>query len=675
MPEAGKARATKSHAHPKPDLPPDERVLTRRQAEYLAETTQLELRQLEGRRLRELDELLKFRIDPTLLFFRKVCGRVVRKDPLTGILYGVPNATVYVEDTDCSFLGFFPVEHPWWWLWPIVCHREVIATAHTDACGNFCVFIPRWDIDRILRLRRKRICYPDIFRPSIRDLIPELVLRPRPVDPNPPDPPPFNPDIIERIAQIAALGGPDTAQSVLRLRAGASFGDDISVLEDVLDRPAFAEPLPPPLSEEAVKRLEQIELAPGRDEAAKAPTAAGLTSILAERVLGPFIRCHDIIVAEWQTIVDIPDITFRVEQDTDGDGDEEVIHSESFFDVRWNAGYIGPVTLYANASALISHVCQGPSIPCVNVPSINTVGLMPLIATHHNNGTGYATRVNRPRPLGLSSNAQVSPGQAPYAGTLQLHGCHHITNGVFYRLLYSFNGNAEVPFLGLEWYAPRLGGGAPIHFVPDNQGWYPIVPAAQLVFPHWLLNWPTSAGGTYDIRLQIGDGAKNPVGAPSAVVKMRIDNSPPNVGFVELRWRPVGGAYLPQNTYFSPFTCIVIQRPPVDIEVEVRWFASATHFRNAFLSGSGCGGGNPVPQPPPSNFDHWHQNFGDNAVFRIASFVVPAGVPQGAYGFRVDAWGRAFNAAGDGGGPATNWLTNYNYSYNAVHLPVAIIDA
>ena len=66
--------------------------------------------------------------------------------------------------------------------------------------------------------------------------------------------------------------------------------------------------------------------------------------------------------------------------------------------------------------------------------------------------------------------------------------------------------------------------------------------------------------------------------------------------------------------------------------MEVRWSAGATHFRNAFLSGSGCGGGNPVPQPPPSDFDHWHQDFGANAVFRVASFVVPAGVPQGAYG-------------------------------------------
>ena len=542
MPEARKAPESKVEGDLKPDLPPDQRVLTRRQAEYLAETARLDLRQLEGRRLGELDELLKFRIDPTLLFFRKVCGRVVRRDPITGIVYGVPNATVYVEDTDCSFLGFFPVEHPWWWLWPITCHREVIATAHTDGCGNFCVFIPRWDIDRILRLRLKRICYPDIFRPSIRDLVPELVLPPHCVNPNPPDPPPFNPDFVERVAQVAALGGPDTAQSLLRLRAGARFGDDLSILTDVLDGPVFAEPVPPPLSEEAVKRLGQIEHLPLGHEAAKSLTPAGVSRLLDGRAVGPFIRCRDVIVAEWQTILDVPDITFRVEQDTDGDGTDEVIYSESYFDVRWNAGYIGPVTLYASADAIVSHVCEGPSIPCVDTPTIETVGLMPLIATHHDNATGYATRVNRPRPLGLSSSPQVSPGRAPYAGTLQLHGCHHIPNGAFYRLLYSFNGNAQVPFLGLEWYAPRLGGGAPIHFVPDNQGWYPIVPAAQLVFPHWLLNWPTSAGGVYDIQLQIGNAAKNPVGAPSAVVKMRIDNSSPNVGFVQLRWRPVGGA-------------------------------------------------------------------------------------------------------------------------------------
>jgi hypothetical protein len=53
---------------------------------------------------------------------------------------------------------------------------------------------------------------------------------------------------------------------------------------------------------------------------------------------GPFRRCIDIVVPEWQVIVDVPDITFRVTQDTNGDGTEETIYAEGFFDVRWNAG-------------------------------------------------------------------------------------------------------------------------------------------------------------------------------------------------------------------------------------------------------------------------------------------------------------------------------------------------
>ena len=33
-------------------------------------------------------------IDPHLWFYRKVCGQVVEKDPVTGVEYPVPNATV-----------------------------------------------------------------------------------------------------------------------------------------------------------------------------------------------------------------------------------------------------------------------------------------------------------------------------------------------------------------------------------------------------------------------------------------------------------------------------------------------------------------------------------------------------------------------------------------------------
>ncbi len=48
---------------------------------------------------------------------------------------------------------------------------------------------------------------------------------------------------------------------------------------------------------------------------------------------------------EWEFIADVPDITFRVTQAVDLDGDEETIYSERFFDVRWNSGDIPPVSI------------------------------------------------------------------------------------------------------------------------------------------------------------------------------------------------------------------------------------------------------------------------------------------------------------------------------------------
>src|SRR5687768_13750196 len=157
------AEVTRAPMVARDEEPPDARKLTQRQADYLAELTGTPADGLAGRPIRELDKLLRWRIDPSLLFFRRICGRVVRVEPGTGVVQGVPNATVHIEDTDCSFLGFFPAEgpwSPWWWLWPIACHREEIATTMTDQCGRFCVWVPRWDIDRILRFRRERICFP-----------------------------------------------------------------------------------------------------------------------------------------------------------------------------------------------------------------------------------------------------------------------------------------------------------------------------------------------------------------------------------------------------------------------------------------------------------------------------------------------------------------------------------
>jgi hypothetical protein len=61
----------------------------------------------------------------------------------------------------------------------------------TDECGEFCVWVPRWDIDWILRWRRERFCFP-FERPSIIDLLEDLPIPVERVPRRPwpePDPP------------------------------------------------------------------------------------------------------------------------------------------------------------------------------------------------------------------------------------------------------------------------------------------------------------------------------------------------------------------------------------------------------------------------------------------------------------------------------------------------------
>lgn len=670
----------------KGERPPDERPVTRRQAAYLASETGVGIDDLAGQPIGKLEGLLRWRIDPHLLFFRKVCGRVVRTDPVTGIVHGVPNATVHVEDTDCSFLGFFPVEQPWWWwLWPISCHREEIATTTTDACGRFCVYIPRWDIDRLLRFRLERVCFPEIVKPTVRDVIEWLELPPH-VRPSPwpgPDPGPLvlrDRELVRRVAEVLPQGVTDRLLGEI---GPARFGSRTDDLAELASAPAFAPgSFPPPLSAEALERIPDIER---REPDAGAAEAQG-KDLLDRRYVGPFLRCRDVVVAEWVTIFDVPDITFRVSQDVDLDGDEETVYDEGFFDVRWDAGPIPSPVLEAWPWARVSETCDGPDIACVDEPAIRTVGLMPLEPTHVD-ADGYSTRVNRPRPLGLSSDPQTPCGTArsPFAGTLQLHGCHHLPGAEFYRLTYQYRPtladplSGEVPFTALEWWAPRLTPGGPFHVVPDGDGWYPVLPESQLVFPHWLLNWPSASfpHGQYVVRLYLADGAKNPIpGMVSDPVALTVDNRAPNAGFTMFRWRRVG------DPVWSPLpaVCPVIDRPGgTVVEVQVTWWANAVHLRDGVLWASGCGGGNPVPDGPAADFDHWHQTPGDNgfarvAVFRLQDPATGSPLSAGCYTFGVDAHTRAFNPAGDGGGPGLNWCTDYAYRHAHPSVAISVVD-
>ncbi len=682
---------------------PDVRPITQLQARRLASLTGVRVQEIAGRSVAELSEKLRWRIDPQLFFFRQICGRVVKRDPATGIEHPVPFATVHVEDTDCSFLGLFPVESPWVWFFPLFCRREEIATVVTDECGRFCVWVPRWDIDWILRFRREHFCFPDIFiKPSIRDLLEGLKHPPivRPPKPEPDPPPPLLGDGGMTLRRAEELVGREVAGRLAALEFGASVGASKEQQLKLLDRNGFSAPLPPPLPSE-FKRLRASEkLSAWLDvEATKGLDIARAT--LAERLkmdvrqlgaldfrhfIGPFRRCFDVIVPEWVPILDVPDITFRVTQDVDGDGDEETIYSEGFFDVRWNAGPIPDVTLEASQIAVAGVTCDTPEVPCEDTPAITFVGLMPLVNPpgpadpYHDAASGYARRPNRPHPSGNLADPLPNPlAEAPYTRTLQLYGCNHQPGAVYYRLRYAFNGGAPVPFTGLTWPLYRIVGGVlqTLWPAPDAAGWYPILPDADGWFPvHLLLNWPTGAfqDGLYTVELQLGNGAKAVINT-SASISFRIDNSAPLAQFTELRWRVAGGVWSPPLELICP----VISRPvvagnPVDIEFMVSYTSSAVHMRSVVLSAGGCGGGNPTLSSAVSTAQHWHTSPADNSVVNTATFALSGAMPQGPYSFNLFAAGRAFNPAGGDGGFEADW--NYDPVYNYVWptLPVAVVN-
>ena len=662
----------------KNELNPDQLPVTKRRGIHVAKLAGLDPEKVIGRTVAEVNELLKWKVDPGLLLFRRVCGRVVRTDPVTGQVCPVPNATVHVEDTDCSFLGFFPTEPPFFWMLPIRCSREVIATVRTDACGRFCVYLPFWDVDRILRFRRERVCFPDLFRPRLRDILDVLPDPPILRDPRPqPDPAPFQRIDPRALEAVRGQFGAELAHRVESLVDDSGFGASIAELQGLLDLPAPGTPAP----------LGHSVLEDRSDEIEAAVAEIGMDSDalghgFPDRFIGPFIRCRDVFVPEWVPILDVPDITFRVTQDVDGDGTEEVIYNEGFFDVRWNSGSIASVTLEADASAICVPICDPlDPIPCTDEPVINTAGYMSLDNTYHHDATGYGRRVNRPAPP-LGNYADVpgagsgpSSAVSPYARTLNLHGCHRIEGATHYRFTYSLNGTGVQPMTGISWFAPRDAAappGPPIHVVPDAEGWYAIQPTTLVEHDSWLLSWPTHstawADGTYELRLEVGalSGGSMSVIATSQPRRLRTDNETPSASYVQVRWRyEAGGSWTT-----LPIVCPVISRDSTRaIRVQVVWQAAATHLRDARLTFAGCGAGNPervqpsIASPSQEAYQHWHVNAADNAVLQTNEYRIPAapapGVQAagaaGCYTLTIQATGRAFNPSGFDYGPALDW--------------------
>ncbi len=684
-------------------LAPDQIQLNQAQADRLANISGVPAAELVGQTVAQIGDKLRFRIDPQLLLFRKICGRVVKKDPATGKEFPVPFATVHVEDTDCSLLGYFPAGGRWAWYFPFRCRREVIGTVKTDACGKFCVWIPRFEIDWVLRWRRERFCFETLFeRPSLRDLLEEL--KPRVPIPRPgpiPEPEPriaFEPGLLR---QVEDLVGEASAKQLGRLQSQLAFGASRAELDAADLR--IPPPLPPELRDDGKDLAGSLDSLRSTLAARLKLDRKDLARFDPRRVIGPFKRCIDLKIKEWTPILDVPDVTFRVTQDINGDGTEEVIYSEGYFQVRWNAGNLGEVVLEAQPQAKAGLDCgDGSPIPCGNLPAIVLAGRMPVVdaATIYDSANGYALRPNRPHPSALFLDALPNPdAAAPFTGTLTLFGCNRTDPGAtHYRILHKYSANsgasfsAYVPFVGLSWPLFRLDalGHLESHFpAADADGWYPIAlpPGPNPFLPQdILLDWPSRsfADGRYVLKLELGTGGA--VTSSSAEVAFNIANAAP-LARLTVEWRRGSvGAFQPLGN-----PCPVVRRGhnKVAVEFRVRLEAASSHLRSAHLAASDCGDGHfefLSGSGTPANhlqtvpgvgavFGHWHTSPADNSLLLEAIYRLPETASQGTYGFGAIVASRAFNP-NDGVGhlPSVSWEYDPAPSYSHPSLQFSVID-
>ena len=675
---------------------PDKIILNKIQQKRFSMLTGLEEKEITGKSIAELSERLKLNIDPKLFFFKKICGKVVKKDPVTGVEYPVPFATVYAEDTDVNLITYSPSGSPWSWHFPLFFSKEVIGTAKTDACGNFCINIPYFDIDWILRWRKERICFPLLFeRPHIIDIVTEYPPKPQPY----PDPVPW--EKLRNLSQgrLQSFGGSKIEalkEELSGIEDSLRLGKADTHAKQLLNSRAFDREVSPPLPAEFQKLLSEekahnLKKASGgnamRSLLAKKldldPKSKLLDGFNLQRYIGPFYRCLDFYVPEWQMIVDVPDITFRVTQDTDGDGVEETIYSEGLFDVRWDSTSIPDITLVASPIAKESRVCNVPEVPCSNVPALQFAGLMPLNNTSYfNANTGYALRPNRPK---LSDGTRVFPAETPFCRTLSFFGCVDVQDASYYRIQQSTDdGTTYAAITGLSWNN-YISGGIPVPITADENGWYPVnpvhpvtssqIPRASLGFPDLVFQWPTPGLQKTKLKIELGTHSKQHIGY-SAEVAVQSDNTKPDIQFTTLSWKY---ADEPDSALRSllDISCPMIKRgvTPKAIELVFEVSVAANHLRDAGLGTSGCGEGvfSPVTENNPS---HWHNTVFDNSVTLYQRYALSAGSLPGCYSFTCRANSRSMNPSGADGGNLLpdDWFYDYVYNYTRRSIPIAVVN-
>lgn len=656
--------------------------LTKRQAARVAAASGQPAEKLVGRTFAELDAGLRLVLDPHIFAFRRICGRVVKTDA-NGNELPVPFATVTVYDTDVNLLAWSPLGSQYSWFYPFGIRREVLATVTTDECGRWCVWIPRFDIDHYLRWRLERRCYLTwLRRPSIID-----VLREQDVIPDP-DPGPIHVDehLLAHASRVLDAHAIDRLRPLAR---AARLGSPVADSSDALARPAFRERVAPPIAAAAAKALasglgERLAKRVGRPHEA-------LAKLDLSRFFGPFLKCRLVATPQWTTVLDIPDLTFEVTQDVNGDGTQEVIYSEGLFDVRWDAGSIGDVVLHASQIAITSPSCNVPDVGPCGEQAILFASNYPLqvptdASEYHDANTGYALQPNRPDVDGIPGGARVEDAAAPFDGSFYLIGCAEKPEATHYRIHHELEG--AVSYLNGS-YGPltKVVGGVLQQLLvsPVDGQWYPIVPRSAGWTPVGILA-PFSGAGNHlhGFRLEFGQQVGATITAmpsdPLSLVNVHVDTTPPDVEVQALEWRHPDSS--PTWSSLSVGNCPVVVRTTASrIQFKFRFRVSANHLRDFSVSASGCGavaptlasdGRDGLPILAADAAAHWHTDPDDNIHVRELYYELPAGAPAGCYHLNVFAASRAFAPTAVVGGAPADWYIDSAPIYINYNVAVSV---
>jgi hypothetical protein len=648
---------------------PKKHTLSKREAVRLADITDVAATELAGKPMAELSDRLRHVIDPKLFAFRRICGQVVKLDD-DGNELPVPFATVTVYDVDLRLVAWSPPHLPWTWFFPFSWQREKLATVTTDECGRFCVWVPRFDIDFYLRWRLERRCYLEWLRkPTLEDLLEyrELIPRPEPQ----PDPPPIARPV-RRIARARPIRLDARVVSraarlldTTRLERLREVADDDRVgamlpeHDAKLSSPALLAQVKPPLTKDA-----EMMLAPDMRKRLAARVGVQprmLAKFDPTRVYGPVLRCKLVAVPEWSAVIDVPDLTFEVTQDIDGDGNQEVIYQEGLFDVRWDTN-ITDVKLYANQSAIAAPSCDVPDPGPCGDPAILFAGSYPLqvpgnASDYHDAGSGYALLPNRPDADGVPGGARTSPAVTPFTGRFFLVGCAESPSATHYRVHHTVGGSSGF-LTGAYGPLTKVVGGVLQQLLvsPVQSHWYPIIPRADGWTPVGILA-PVNVSGTavHGFRLELGkQTGANITPVPNGLtdlVNMSIDTSVPVMADVSLHWRQPDVSH--NWTELDPYDCAVMARTsPGRVQIRLGVTVTANHMRHFAITGHGCGpmaapqlitdGRDGLPIPPADAAAHWHTSGSDNSATRMLYYELPAGAPAGCYRFAVHVTSRAF---------------------------------